>query len=335
MICKYCGKNNDSGLNYCGECGKPLSAYILKDNRGSKINVPAANQQNSKKNGTYGCLSIIIFFVIIFAIYSASNKNKDQETSNTTETTVKTIETTKDPLQEQLTFQGNMNYKVDGNKIILTIESNVPDGGLFEVSLITGKFDVLSEFIAIKDHKIEKEFTIPKKWGTCYIGAMADFRFNVDSKSQPDSIQELYGTKGEKILGSQVQDNSAGGKNGVIETLQIPYPDAETVNAEQGMLFDNALAEIIDKSNGIILSIDPYSDKNDWSMVKVILSDTWYYSQDFEKERFAEQMTATLEQIIKDAGKVKSDSTVGIFYYDSYGEELASPKIFGGYKINK
>ena len=56
---------------------------------------------------------------------------------------------------------------------------------------------------------------------------------------------------------------------------------------------------------------------------------------DYEKERFAETVGSTLEQIIKNAGKVANDDIVHVYFYDAYGKELAAPGIFGGYKIKR
>jgi flagellar motor protein MotB len=238
-------------------------------------------------------------------------------------------------LKQQLTFTGTLKMSVNeaDKKVIIDIDTNVPDGGLFEVTIMNGEFKVLSEFVPAKDQKVTKEFVIPKDWGIGYISSLVMFRFNLDDHPQPDSIKAIYGDKGEKMLGTQTQDTTVGGKNGTIEAVTIAYPSEEAVKAEQAKQFKNVLTELIKTSDGVITSIKPRFDDGDWGAILVTVSDSWYYSAEHEKERFCEQIQQLLETTVKNTGIVKKDSAVTVFFYDTYGKELASPKMFGGYKI--
>ncbi|MGE5607261.1 MAG: hypothetical protein ACM3YE_16415 [Bacteroidota bacterium] len=238
-------------------------------------------------------------------------------------------------LLEQLTFTGDMNYELNENIITIKITSNVPDGGLFEVTLINGDLNILSEFIPIKGGIIEKDFIIPKKWKAGYIAVTALFRFNVETTKQPQNILDIYGSTGEKMKGSQAQDNHLGGKNGVIEGITIAYPDEATIKKEQDKAFLNVLNEMIRKSDGVILRIQPYLQDDDWSTVAVTVNDSWYYSAEYEKERFAEQISEVIQNVIYNSEKVEKDSIISVYFFDRYNKKLASPKVFGGYKIER
>lgn len=74
---------------------------------------------------------------------------------------------------------------------------------------------------------------------------------------------------------------------------------------------------------------------NERGIVSVTVSDTWYHSPEHDKERFAEQVSNTIKTLLISSEKVKSDDYISVYFYDTYGKELASPKLTGGYKIKK
>jgi hypothetical protein len=261
-----------------------------------------------------------------------SRQKEEEEKQKEEEERQKKLEEEKQKLEEQLTFDGNMDLKVDSNKkVVATITSNVPDGGLFEVTIMDGKFNVLSEFIPIENGKIVKEFEIPEEWGIGYITGIAMFRFNLDDKPQPEHIKELYGDNGDKMKGSLIVKNHLGGNNGNVEGQTIAYPNEKAVEKEKIKLFNQALQEMIDVSNGVVIDIGTRYNDNDWKLVNVVVSDSWYYSQDYEKERFAKTVGGTVEQLVLNAGL--AEGTVMVYFVDSYGKDVASPKVFGGYDI--
>lgn len=89
-----------------------------------------------------------------------------------------------------------------------------------------------------------------------------------------------------------------------------------------------AVQSIIELSDGVIISIEPNPFSDDWEVVQVTVSDAWYNTPEHEKERFAETMGATIK------ASVFSEVT-HVHFFDSYGKELATEKIFGGYKIKR
>lgn len=90
------------------------------------------------------------------------------------------------------------------------------------------------------------------------------------------------------------------------------------------------LAEIVDKSDGVVVSIDKQPGRDDWGVIKVVVSDAWYESPEHEKERFAEVFGSAVKSIVG-----THDGTVLVNYYDTYDKELATEKIFGGWKIKR
>jgi len=233
--------------------------------------------------------------------------------------------------KEILTFNGDMDLKATNGKVQMSITSNVPDGGIFEIAIMDNKLNIQSDFVPIKDGKITKEFSIPKEWGVGFIAGTALFRFNLEDHPQPDNIKKIYGDKGEKMAGGSAVENNLGGKNGQIEGKTVAYPDEQTVKTEQQKLFKQTIAEMVKVSNGIIVDILPRHGSNKWDVVNVVVSDSWYYSQDYEKERFAEQVGSSVENLVLNAGL--AEGTVLVYFVDTYGKTVADPKIFGGYEI--
>ncbi len=234
-------------------------------------------------------------------------------------------------VNDVLKFEGSMSLQPQEGKVRMLIASNVPDGGIFEVSLLNANFEVVSDFVEIKNGFIEKTFEIPD-WEPGYISGIAMFRFNLEDHPQPEHIKEIYGEKGEKMLGDQIQETSIGGFNGNIEPVTIAYPSEAAVKEKIEKLFVDSMKELIKASNGVIKKIEPIES---WQLIYVTVSDSWYLSPDYEKERFAETVSSTIETIVKNAGKIDKDSYVSVYFYDTYGKELASPKLFGGYKIKR
>lgn len=102
---------------------------------------------------------------------------------------------------------------------------------------------------------------------------------------------------------------------------------AEKAEADAVML--ESLQAIIDVSEGIVLDIKPSPYSNgDWATTWVVVSDAWYDSADHEKERFAESVGGAVKMVI-------GEDAALVHFYDAYDKELASEKIFGGYKIKR
>lgn len=120
----------------------------------------------------------------------------------------------------------------------------------------------------------------------------------------------------------KVVDNN----NKVVYTFDRLKQNAEKMTAK--------LKEIYKEADGAILEINPRD--NNWSQIDVTVSDSWYYSQNFQKERFVESYGTLISQTILDYKYViTGDDRVYVYFKDEFGTRLASPKLFEGWKLEE
>lgn|GEM_PF-1905129 len=260
----------------------------------------------------------------------------EEENGNSANTAVETkkVEETKNKVNRE--FRADLFANVKDNKVILKIKSNVPDGGIFELSLLDSDYNMKSDTTVIKDGVAKKTFIMPEDApvGT-YLG-MASFSFNSEDYNQPENIINTYGKDGSKMLGDQKAQKTDGKSYfGQINDIDFYYPTESAVKQKQNHTFENAVNELIDKSNGVIVDVSPRHGDGSWKFVNVFISDDWYYSPEHEKERLAEQLGSTIQNIIWNTGKVDETESVMVYLVDTYSKDLATPKILGGYKIKR
>lgn len=108
----------------------------------------------------------------------------------------------------------------------------------------------------------------------------------------------------------------------------------EKANSEEEI--NNTFQLLIELSEGIIVEIkqNPYG-MLDWQQMHVVVSDVWYSTPEHEKERFAESVSLMVENAIHESGVIEADQTILTHFVDTYGKELATEKVFGGYKIKR
>lgn len=240
-----------------------------------------------------------------------------------------------------LEFYADMSIKVDNlrNRVIVTIDSNVPDGGIFEISVVDGNLQILSDFVPIEGNKIVKGFDVPDTWDVGYLAGTALFRFNLPDHPQPDHIKNIYGNNGENMIGENAVEAVIDGetyKTGNADPVTIAYPDIEAVKAKQKEATDQVFQKIIDNSDGVVLSIEQMMPEEGWKITKVVVSDAWYNSEDYIKERFASEFSESIKTILIKAEQITADETISVVFYDSFDKEVASPKMFGdGYNIER
>ena len=108
----------------------------------------------------------------------------------------------------------------------------------------------------------------------------------------------------------------------------------ESSNSTDLVSFKNELKKIIELGEGLIVSITPLYPEKDWEFVKVVVSDAWYVAEKYEKDRFANEISKTINSIAGRYGINKG--SVSVIYYDSYDVRVAEPNAWsGGYKILK
>lgn len=227
-----------------------------------------------------------------------------------------------------LEFEGETEVEVNEDEILVTVTSNVPDGGIFEVAILDDEFNVESSFVPIENGVIEERFS-SDKFNVGHLSTLVQFRFNLEDEPQPEHILDQYGEAGENMSGSLAHENNLDGYNGVVESVLFAYPDEETAAEKSAGALNESIDELIELGEGIIIDVEIVGDNAD--LAYVIVSDDWYYSPDHEKERFAEQIGGTVESFILSA--YPDANAVGVYFKDEYGSELASPKMFGGYDI--
>jgi len=233
-------------------------------------------------------------------------------------------------------FKADLFTNVEDNKITLKIKSNVPDGGIFELSLLDSDYNMKSDTAVIENGIAKKVFTMPEDSPVgSYLG-MASFSFNSEEYNQPKNIINIYGEDGSKMLGDQKAQKTDGKSYfGQIDDRNFFYPTERAVKEKRNQTFEAAVNELINKSDGIIVDVSPRHGDGSWKFVNVFISDTWYYSPDHEKERLAEQLGSTMQNIIWNTGKVDNDESIMVYLVDTYGKDLATPKILGGYNIKR
>lgn len=299
-------------------------------------------------------LSIIFLIVSLFAllIFTAVNTDSNTQTPSDREVEISeeknTDSNTQTPsdhevevpeeenmespnLETSSKIEADMSFEVEGTNAIVTVDTNIPDGGVLGIVLINNETtDSFSDYTVVNNGKAVVKFDVGE-WNVGYLSASWLFYFD---NSQPSDVLNLYGSNGENAKGEFIiGDGSTRFATGYLE--KIPYPNEEAVKENQAKLISAELDEIINSSEGIILDIKQYPDEDKWTGLAVFVSDAWYLSMEYEKERFAEQTASTIENRIKNTGQLDSREKVSIYYFDSNGKKLASPKILGGYKIER
>ena len=106
----------------------------------------------------------------------------------------------------------------------------------------------------------------------------------------------------------------------------------DTLDALEEKNFDlyfDAMDGLITVSGGVIIEFQTLK-KDDYSVIHVIVSDEWYKSEEYEKERFVEIAAENVDIISDETGVAPF---VSVYFYDAYGKKVAEPKLLGGYKI--
>lgn len=289
---------------------------------------------------TYG-IATFVFFVLVGATAEETPDQKAAKEAialSATEASAKKAEEERKKKAEAdeekrikslLNYKGELTLSATQGKVIATLTTNAESGSIIELAVMNGEIKALSDFVEVKDGKAVKEFAIPEDWGIGHIAGTALFRFNYADKPQPDRVKTIYGNDGEKMTGSLIKDNGKGGKYASAQAT-VAYPDEKTVKEDLLKKFSAAIAETIKVSKGAIKSIKPRYNEN-WDLVNVVVDDAWYLLKDFEKERFAEQVGKSIETLVVNAGIVKN--TANIYFVDTFGKDVASPKLLGGYSI--
>lgn len=117
--------------------------------------------------------------------------------------------------------------KSDGN-LQITITSNIQDDSLIAVTINDKTNDTLpaiNDWLAVTAGKAEKNYSVPKEWGTCEIRVTASLKFDPNNP-QPQKTTELYGANGQNLWGSLV-DIKDGYPVANFYDCTVPYPSQD------------------------------------------------------------------------------------------------------------
>ncbi|AKG35637.1 hypothetical protein [Paenibacillus durus] len=113
--------------------------------------------------------------------------------------------------------------------------------------------------------------------------------------------------------------------NQLIFTFDLLRQNSEKMAAE--------LKRICKQSDGVIRRLKPRDEY--WDGINVTVSDSWYLSQEFQKERFVDTYGTLISQTVLKYMYITGKDDVKVYFVDEFGKEVASPKLFGGYKIKE
>ena len=171
---------------------------------------------------------VIIVIVGLYAIGNSGDKSNNN--SVVADNRISTQETITTKAEDKfLEITATMDFKIIDKQAIVTINSNIADGGIFEITVMDDEMKTLSDFVPINQGIIEKKFDIPEEWGVTNIACISMFRFNLAEHPQPQTIIDLYGVKGEKMKGDIIQEHIDGFKLISFDPVGLAYPSEEAV----------------------------------------------------------------------------------------------------------
>lgn len=164
----------------------------------------------------------------------------------------------------------------------------------------------------------------------------------------PEEVDEAGASKAEELSAEEVakkeeaQERYEEMKKARGETEKKKAEEKKKEESENAALnreeVNAALSQIADASEGTVLNvyINPYASEGTFSQIHAEVSDAWYHSQEFEKERFAETVYDAIKATLVAEGAISDyDEPIIITLYDGHEKELAKSKLMGGFKIKR
>jgi len=100
--------------------------------------------------------------------------------------------------------------------------------------------------------------------------------------------------------------------------------------------FANMVTDIQDSSNGIIHGINANWQTNHWRTKVYVSESAWSNSNESQKQSFVVSASNRVDNAIINSGLAKKDDPIFVdFYSFENGDEIASQKITGGFKIKR
>jgi len=189
-------------------------------------------------------------------------------------------------------------------------------GGTFAVIVVIGMFSPEE----LPEPEVAAEVEKPKEVAKAPVVAV---------KSAEEIAKEAEDAK---RIAEIAKENEAKAAEAAAADAKAKAEAAATKKADAAKAAESvrgALKGLVELSGGVVVDIkpSPYGDgsfETSW----VIVSDAWYDSAEHEKERFAETIGNAVKLATNGEAKL-------VHFYDAYDKELASEKVFGGYKIKR
>lgn len=248
-IFKSLGNYKDSNTRY------NESLYSIADRVLSRGSYDVALEQFSALKDYKDSATKVLEVKYLMAEDELNKKNYDAAIKGFTD-----LKDYKDSAQrsEQISIcniRGNTTYLLDGNKITISVETNLIDGSIVSIGLLNlDRFkkmlsvdSVITEYLTVKDGKVQKTFDIPEQWGSCYFEVSSDFSMNYVENPQPQNVIDVYGIDGEYLIGDNVEFDDKNQKY-ISFSLdkKIAYPNefsASNANEYRKMLQNNNIPE--------------------------------------------------------------------------------------------
>lgn len=240
-------------------------------------------------------------------------------------------------------FEVSLEVSVDENsgKPVFTIDTNLPNETNLMLTLSRGDYTGQTHVIVKNGVASSEEFSdkgSPLTSGEYLLTVSMSI-----PKLQSDAVRKVIGENGENMTGKYVLDSEIGDSvyvsgdfnfslSGAAESDVPSEPDTKLVRE----LFD-ALLENPDFEGGVI-SVNPRTIDGEiysWSIIDVVVPDAWYYLEEFQKERYCSNVGDYIKSALITGGVAENEAGCSVHFFDVAGEEVASSKMFGGYKIKE
>lgn len=262
--------------------------------------------------------------------YSNNKKVTAEEITkkNTAQEEIEKAEVKEDPTEFEMEIFSTLKDK----ELIVEIDAKAIDGTIIEITPLSetkyDKFD--TKYPEIKNGKGKCSFDL-ESWPEGTITVTALMSFSMEGRQQPDNVKAVYGEKGEYFKSK----NKNPSYNFVFATPnKVAFPNEEAVRKLKDKEFTKKLNEFIKDYKGFIIDIYP-SKEYDWKIIYVKMNDDWYLGQDYQKERFAEDTSLFIRNLVYNYKKESKEELIHVYFMDKYNKELAKPGLLGGYKIKR
>lgn len=154
----------------------------------------------------------------------------------------------------------------------------------------------------------------------------------VSSDTEQAEKEKAEKEKAEKKQAEKEQAEKEKAKKEKEEKKKGRKRKAKNVRAAFDLLLENPDYE------GGIVSIEPRTIDGkvfSWSIIDVVVPDSWYYIEEYQKERYCTNVGDYIKSALVSCGIAENEGGCSVYFFDVAGVEVAKSKMLGGYKIKK